>query len=59
VTEVRVAIVNVELADMMSVTITDDVGDDSSGNRKLKRGEASSDVVTEDDDGDGGETTIG
>lgn len=59
VTEGCVWIVKVELVDMISATIIDGVRDDPSGTRKLKRGETSSGVVTDDDDGDGGGTMIG
>jgi len=55
----RVGIVKVELAGVISVTIVDSVGEEPPGKRRLKMGEASSNVVTEDDDGDGGGTTIG
>jgi len=55
----RVGIVKVELAGVISVTIVDGMGDEPSGKWKLKMGEASSNVVTEDDDGDGGGTMIG
>jgi hypothetical protein len=53
----RVGTVKVELVDMIAEAIVDGMGDKPSC--ELKRGEASSGVVTEDDDGDGGGTTIG
>lgn len=56
--EDRVGVAEIELTDVISETIIDGVGDEPSGNGKLKGGEASSGVVTE-DDGDGGGTTIG
>lgn len=56
--EARVGIIKVELADMISETITDGVGDEPPGDLELKGGDASSGVVTE-DDGDSGGTTIG
>ena len=43
---------------MISVIIVDGVGDEPTGKWKLKGGEASSGVVTE-EDGDGGGTVIG
>jgi len=46
----------VEIARVISETV---VGDETSGNWDLKRGEFSSGVVTEEDDGDGGGTTMG
>lgn len=57
--EARVGVVEVWLIDMTSEGVIDGAGDESSGNRDLKEGEASSGVVTEDDDGDGGMTIIG
>jgi len=53
----RVGIIEVELADVVSETIVDDVGDNPPGNLELKRGEVSSGVATDEDDGDGGGTT--
>jgi hypothetical protein len=49
----------VGLASMTSETAVDGVGDGPSGDWESKRGEFSSGVVTEDDDGDGGGTVIG
>ena len=49
----------VMLADTTPGTTTDGAGDEPSRNWKLKRGEVSSGVVTEEEDGDGGGTMIG
>lgn len=57
--EARVGSVKVELAGVISMTIIDGVGEEPSRKRRLKRGEASSGIMTEDDDGDGGGTMIG
>jgi len=59
VIDARIGIVKVELAGVISVTIVNGVGDEPFGRWRLKRGEASSGVVTEDDVGDGGGTMIG
>jgi len=55
----RVGTVKVELADMIAEAIVDGVSDKPSCDWELKRGETSSGVVTEEDDGDGGGTMIG
>lgn len=57
--EARVGIFKVELAEMIPATIADGVGEELPGRWKLKRGETSSGVVTDDDDGDGGGTAVG
>lgn len=46
------------MADTASETVTDGAGEVPSGDWNLKRGEASSGVATEDDDGDGGCTIV-
>jgi hypothetical protein len=57
--DARVGTAKVALAGMISGAVIDGVGDEPSGNRELKMGEDSSEVVTEEDDGDGGGTMIG
>ena len=59
VIEARVGVIKIELVDVISETIIDGVGDEPSGNGKLKRGKASSGDVTEEEDGDDGGTMIG
>lgn len=49
-------IVKVGFACMVSETVIDGVSDKPSGNWKLKSGDVSSGVVTEEEDGDGGGT---
>lgn len=59
IAEARVGIFKIELAEIISVITIDGAGDEVSGRWKLKRGETSSGVVTDDDDGDGGGTAVG
>jgi len=55
----RVGVVKAGLADMIAEATIDGVDDKPSWDRELRRGGASSDVVTDEDDGDGGGTMIG